>query len=127
MRIKVLCPLPGFVMDLHRLDPCSSSPNPQHISEGIKSLLLSLPQIEARHRKTLRPILSAVISSTTPGTTGEVQRTLLEDDALDSRLTAEELGVLRVGIELRTGCRKAVDGGTAISSRRLGEELERRE
>lgn len=52
---------------------------------------------------------------------------MTEDAVPSSGVTAAEVGTLRVGVRLRTGCRRALEGDGAMNVRRLGEELERRE
>ena len=90
----------------------------------IAPLLLTLPQIEARHRKTLLPLYTSLLSASTHPSS-DIRSSLVQDASTSSRLTQEETGVIRVALELRGGCRSIE--GDVVHAKRLSEELEKRE
>ncbi|WVR08466.1 hypothetical protein IAU60_005521 [Kwoniella sp. DSM 27419] len=88
-------------------------PESSHIVELVKPLLRALPQIERRHRKSIRPLLSG---STEPA----------KADPADF-LGEEERSVVRFAVELRAGSRAALEDGTVPVPRKIADELEKRE
>lgn len=78
--------------------------------------MLSLSQIETRHRKTVGPIIS---------TTGPITATV--DETGQHTLTDQEIGVLRVALDLRGKSRLALDKGIVPASKKIADQFEKRE
>ncbi|KAK8850406.1 hypothetical protein IAR55_004324 [Kwoniella newhampshirensis] len=101
-----------FTADLLRFATQSSSVPPSASDNPIeiKPFLLSLPQIETRHRKVLLPLLSG---------SGK------QSD--DLPIVEPELGVVRVALDLRISSRAALDHGMIQTPKQLSDEMEKRE
>ncbi|WOO79486.1 uncharacterized protein LOC62_02G003008 [Vanrija pseudolonga] len=99
-----LAPLAGFVADLERVLPADSG-------AALVPHLLALGDIEARHRKTLAPVVSAALQSSA---------------AVEEAVSAEHQ-VLAVAVDLRAKSRAAVEGGRVPRAKALTEEFEHRE
>lgn len=113
-------PLRNLQDDVARLDPTISA-------SAIAPLLISLKQLEKRHRRTLRQLMTAMVTDMTSTSLPEVKRALL-DEAVDlSGLENDEVGIVRFAIEMRGGSRRAVDSGSEIDLVRVMKDLERRE
>jgi hypothetical protein len=97
------------------------------LAEIIRPHLLSLKQIDTRHRKTLLPILTKILSLLSKeASTEPTLREDMSDVMKDSELSFEEDRVFQIGIELRMNSRLVQDGAT-LNATRIGEEFERRE
>nr|XP_018259899.1 uncharacterized protein I303_07971 [Kwoniella dejecticola CBS 10117]OBR82057.1 hypothetical protein I303_07971 [Kwoniella dejecticola CBS 10117] len=90
-------------------DQQSSRPSPV-FADSIKWLLLSLPKIELRHRKIILPILTSSQSAESA-----------------EHMSAIEISVIKLALDLRTGSRQAVDEGIIPSPKKISDELEKRE
>ncbi|KAK4688273.1 hypothetical protein P7C73_g1833, partial [Tremellales sp. Uapishka_1] len=112
----LLFPLPTFVADLGRI-PFTT------LSHLIAPLLLSLSQIEYRHRKVLTPVISAILSAETAKTS--THNELLDQAVASSGLHRDEARVIKMATSLRVHCRAAEEGSVPL--RKLSEEFERRE
>lgn len=77
-------------------------------SEEIVPLLLTLAEIEQRHRKQIFPVLSAL-------TSGKGAEDI------------PDLEVITAALNLRLGCRAVVEGNGVVNPRKLADELEKRE
>ncbi|OCF30721.1 hypothetical protein I316_07607 [Kwoniella heveanensis BCC8398] len=127
---EVFSPISGFAADLHRCRANATSPvygddgvarSCQTTVDLIKPLLLSLPQIERKHRRTVLPILSNTANTSSsstkaaPPTAGGVQ------------LNDQEKSVIRFSLDLRVGSRLAADDGVIPVPKRISDESEKRE
>lgn len=88
----------------------------EYAVDGIKSLMLSLSQIETRHRKTVGPIIS---------TAGPITATV--DETGQYTLADQEIGVLRVALDLRGKSRLALDKGIVPAPKKIADQFEKRE
>ena len=123
---QALSSLQSLVSDLRRFPP-AQSPEIHPLPALIRPLLLSLPDIESRHRTRLSPLLSALASCNPAGVSAEVQEAVTEEAIELSGVKRDELDVMKVGVELRVGSRSLSEGEGIISLKRLTEDLERRE
>ena len=98
----ILAPLRLLTTDLLKAQP-----------ESIAPLLLSLSEVEHRHRKVLAPVLHNLIV--------EVK------DETPQGLAEDEYQVIYTAIKLRIECRAVVEGNVKVVPRKIVEELERRE
>ncbi|WWC72454.1 uncharacterized protein I206_106416 [Kwoniella pini CBS 10737] len=80
------------------------------IVQLVKPLLLSLPQIEKRHRKLILPLLSSSQAASTIDEISQIER-----------------NVIGFALDLRVGSRQAVEDGIIPSPKKLSDELEKRE
>ncbi|WVF68023.1 hypothetical protein IAT40_002785 [Kwoniella sp. CBS 6097] len=80
-----------------------------------KPLLLSLPQIEKKHRRTVLPILSTTGFSTSSSKAG------------DAELSVQEKSVIRFSLDLRVGSRLAAEDGVIPVPKKIADEFEKRE
>lgn len=78
--------------------------------------MLSLSQVEIRHRKTVRRIIS---------TTGSITATV--DKSGQRALADQEVGVLKVALDLRGKNRLALDKGIVPTSKKIADQFEKRE
>ncbi|WWC92137.1 uncharacterized protein L201_007091 [Kwoniella dendrophila CBS 6074] len=111
---EVLSPLPGFTSDvLEIFQAFSNQQGRQNSSNVIKAILLSLPQIEHKHRKVILPILTSSASSSISSST--------------EKLSDIEMNVIKFALELRLSSRQAIDDGIIPTPKKLIDELEKRE
>lgn len=94
---------------------------------AITPRLLSLKQLENRHRRVLRQLMTTMMSGMVSTSLPEVKRALLDEAIEASGLGKDEVGVMTVAIELRAGCRKGVESGVGIDLKQVMQDLERRE
>jgi len=87
--------------------------------------LLSLQDVERKHRKTILPVVSAFISAST-NPSPDIAVSIVEEAFQASGLAAEECDVLKVAMELRQASR-ATSEGWVMKARQLCDELEKRE
>jgi hypothetical protein len=87
----------------------------------IAVLLLSLADIEHRHRKVFAPLIGVLTSAHTK----DVREAKLQEATVGMK--AHEAQVLTAAVGLRQGCRQVVEGDGIVNPRKLVEELERRE
>jgi len=118
----VLFPLPAFAQDLAGL---ASDPDTTTSASYISPLLLSLPEVEKRHRKTLLPIVTA-FSSSSSNRSSEIAASIVEEALKASSLAQDEKDVLVAALTVRLGSR-AMDEGGVIKPKQLCDELEKRE
>ena len=100
------------------LDISSDSKTETRALGELAASVLSLRQLETRHRKTLLPIVSRLISTDTVEQDGDVSSS--------SHLIADELDVLKVAVDLRMNNRRASEGDVP-TAKKLSTEFERRE
>ncbi|RXK41767.1 hypothetical protein M231_01002 [Tremella mesenterica] len=111
---EILSPLTGFVYDLLRVNVTDVTPERHPLADLIRPLLLSLSQIEYRHRKSLAPLLPAFLAGTSKlGSSSGIQ--------------TYEMEIMERSINLRLNSRSCVEGNLTYSASKLGEEFERRE
>ncbi|WVQ85884.1 hypothetical protein IAT38_008052 [Cryptococcus sp. DSM 104549] len=111
---EILSPLSGFAADLQRIShPPSSATftSPSPLPSLLKPLMLSLPSIDTRHRKTILPFLSASTAPTAP----------------PESLSQAELGMIRMALDLRVTSRLALDDGVVVGGKKIADQLEKRE
>lgn len=106
--------LSDFLADIQRIDALICG-----------TLLLTLPELETRHRKVLQPLISTLVSVPSSGYAPGVQQSLLDEATHTAGLASDEVGVIKTGIELRMGSRRAEE--EAVNAKKLSEEFERRE
>lgn len=94
------------------------------LADQIRPHLLSLAQIEQRHRKSLAPIYTALVNAYSSGSALD---SLALNTIIDQvKISREEGEAIKVAIELRVFSRAASDGAV-IGVKQLTEEFERRE
>ena len=113
-------PLRNLQDDIARLEPTISA-------SAISPLLISLKQLETRHRRTLRQLMTAMMNDMTSTSLPEVKRALLDEAVESSGLEKDEVGIMRFAIEMRGGSRSAVESGSGIDVGKVMKDLERRE
>lgn len=118
---QILMPLKSLQADIARLDPTSCR------AEAIRPLLISLKQLERRHRIVMKQLMTAISADLSSTSLPEVKRALLDEAIEQSQLDKKEVGVVRVAVELQAGTRKAVESGETLDLRKIVDELERRE
>jgi hypothetical protein len=85
------------------------------------SLLLSLTEIEQRHRRSIAPLIHALTSVQTQ------EARLAKTEDASKALQADEVSVITAALSLRRGCRAVEEGDGLVHPRKLIEELEKRE
>lgn len=113
-------PLRNLQDDIARLDSSTSG-------TAIAPLLMSLKQLEKRHRKILRQLMSAMLANMSSTSLPEVKRALLDEAIEGSGLQGDEVGVMRFAIEIRAGSRSAMESGNGLDLKQAMGDLERRE
>jgi hypothetical protein len=120
MTRQVLSPLSTFVSDIRRIDLGL-------VVEAITPLLCSITQLGTRHRKTLQPLLNTLITLPGSGYAAGVQHSLMDEAIATAGLDKDELGVIKIAVELRCGSRRVGENREGIEGKKLTEEFERRE
>ncbi|BEI85561.1 hypothetical protein CcaverHIS002_0509620 [Cutaneotrichosporon cavernicola] len=114
---EMLAPLAGLVADLQRAA----------VNDGFASvaqgLIVPLMATEERHRRTLAPVVSALLSS---GNT-LAGKARIDTAVIAAALENMERGVLEAGVGLRANSRVVVDGARGLAQRTLSQEFEMRE
>ena len=113
-------PLRNLQDDIARLDPTISA-------SAIAPLLISLKQLEKRHRRTLRQLMTVMMTDMTSTSLPEVKRALLDEAVESSGLEMDEVGIKRFAIEMRGGSRSNMESGSVVDLARVMKDLERRE
>ncbi|EIW69826.1 hypothetical protein TREMEDRAFT_61596 [Tremella mesenterica DSM 1558] len=139
---EILSPLTGFVYDLLRVNTTDVTPERHPLVDLIRPLLLSLSQIEYRHRKLLAPLLPSFLAGAVPINRVEsIQDSDIKTTTIDhteslqteskprasSGIQKDEMEIMESCINLRLNSRSCVEGNLTYSAKKLGEEFERRE
>jgi hypothetical protein len=113
----LLAPLAGLAADWQR---AAANDGFAAVAER---LIVPLSTVEERQRRTLAPVVAAVLSS---GSTLAGKARI--DGAVEAAgLGATERGVLETGVGLRANSRDVVDGARGLAQRALSQEFEMRE
>lgn len=107
----------SFIADFRRMRRAEDG---KTLQEAVFALIRGLPYLERKHRRQLRPFISAIVNA-------EVGSAAQSDPTPPADLDQAEVDVLRIGFKLRMECRAVADGGRLLEARKLAEELERRE
>ncbi|WVQ95583.1 hypothetical protein IAU59_002680 [Kwoniella sp. CBS 9459] len=89
----------------------------------IKPLLLSLPQIEKKHRRTVLPLISSSSSSSSKTANAATSSTRPDD----VKISDQQRSVMRFSLDLRIGSRLAADDGVIPVPKKISDEFEKRE
>lgn len=92
----------------------------------ITPYLLTLPQIEYRHRKTLAPLIRSLLTTKSTESSHEVRRDILAEAVRSGVIAKDEVDVLEASLDLRTKSRAASEGA-AMVAKAWTDELEKRE
>jgi hypothetical protein len=106
--------------DIARIDPSL-------LPRAITPLLLSVKGIETRHRQTIHHLVTAMISNALSVSLPEVKDALMEEAILTSGLDRQETGLIQEAVKLRMKSRKMTESGESLVTKKLVEELEKRE
>ena len=118
--MQLLFPLPHFAQDIYALNGQSRV----NTTQALAPLLLSLPEVEKKHRKTLLPIVTAFISA--HSNPSDIASSIIDEAFQASGTESDEREAVRIAMELRLGSRMMSEGGV-IKAKQLNDELEKRE
>lgn len=122
--LQLLAPLSSFATDLSFL---RGSPSlDQSLATILAPHLLSLPEIGKRHRRTLAPVIKALLSVDNSSLPRDLACAILDDAVVTSDMDATELDAIKVAVELRLRA-KAAEHGAGVVGKAFSEEIERRE
>lgn len=113
-------PLRELQADIARIAPGT-------LPAAIGPLLLSLKQLERRHRTILRGLMSAISSCTNSTSLPEVKQALLDEAVEQSGLQEDEVAIIKVSVEMRAGSRRATESVNGWDITQWAGELEKRE
>ncbi|CAK9786628.1 hypothetical protein CC85DRAFT_283249 [Cutaneotrichosporon oleaginosum] len=114
---ELLAPLAGLAADWQR-----ASAN-DGFADVVQRMIVPLSAVEERHRRTLAPVVGAVLSSGNTAA-GEARISAAAEAA---GLSSIERGALVTGVALRGNSRAVIDGARGVAQRAVSQEFEMRE